>query len=864
MSVEQCLIGKRDEGKLSEEQREKLQRQYDKMVEENRRLGLPEDVIKRRLEEAISQKEAIKLMTKNRKIQHLRAVKRMKHIQSEWVAVARKNKYRNTKIVKEFHNSILDLDQTDIAKHSDFSNHASLVDMEFSQELIPLLDRAIREAKQAGITDVKTILDIQSDLTKPTQHQAIKDFLQAVQKKRLDIAYRMRARGAEIFPQDDYSPQNWNRDAIIDRQDEFLNDLIASFDRAKMVDRETGTMLSDEDLLGLSTFMKDSIVTQGRNQLQVGTFMGQGRSLARKHAKPKHIQLTPEGWAYMMSKYGYFNTDAQGGLAVFFDSVKSSARDLAMMEYFGPNPKATIKHMGDIFQKTLDPENADFAKWVQNETDTTAAVLYGETSVQPTGFFQRQYARFAQANRKLWRTLVAFQGIQDVTSRPFHQWAKTVQNDLSSRDFIEGFRFMRDHQHRPEVREAFADLGIVTEAVAENHHNVIRWMGPDAVTGKQKVLSVMAWLPDWNSKLTERLSGAEAAASRFRAVDFMIPMVGLGRLLSKGKTLKDLPDGVQRIILKHMNEADWNKLVGMDLLEYERKVFGKSYLATNRKVYEHMLKTTGDEAEAHRMRMAFQGIVNEMADGTQPGMSLGTQYQVFSRLGGHKDWWWREFIQKESMMFLSWGLNHYFRTQRRLWISKGMNAKTKAAHTALLLSGGIVSGTVYQTMLDILSGRETFFLDGDGWDTEQQNDWLLRQVLLEKSGLLPIFGDLLAKTAGAGVMTGYGGFESAVGSTLIGAGRGMTLDVGLSLANEVVGSALDEERDFSAGKAVQKVTQPLTPQHLFYTRIAWERLILDGMTELFGDDEYLEKKTENAERYGRPYREGFEPGALYE
>lgn len=127
--------------------------------------------------------------------------------------------------------------------------------------------------------------------------------------------------------------------------EEWRADRIAGLDREAMIDRRTGLPLSDAALEMILQDAHEQIRTDGWFKRKPGG-VGSGM-MASRHGDPRvFIAKDYASWKAYNDKYG------RGSLFdAMNDHIKSMASDTAALEIFGPNPSATIKWLKDLIEQ---------------------------------------------------------------------------------------------------------------------------------------------------------------------------------------------------------------------------------------------------------------------------------------------------------------------------------------------------------------------------------------------------------------------------------------------------------------------------------------------------------------------------------
>lgn len=181
-----------------------------------------------------------------------------------------------------------------------------------------------------------------------TGNASARELAQAWREATDYLRRRANAAGANIGRLEDWGvPQGWDAQKVADAGFEaFYRDVAPELDRARIVDRDSGAPLEDDEFKALMRDIFDTISSDGwagrtpgqRGQGALAKRLGQERILHFKNA---------DGWLRVAEKYG----TADGVFDAMMKHVDFMARDIALLEIFGPDPAGTVKFIGDAIEK---------------------------------------------------------------------------------------------------------------------------------------------------------------------------------------------------------------------------------------------------------------------------------------------------------------------------------------------------------------------------------------------------------------------------------------------------------------------------------------------------------------------------------
>lgn len=143
-------------------------------------------------------------------------------------------------------------------------------------------------------------------------------------------------------------PHHWDGVKVgLRSSDEFIADIAGALDRSKMIDRNTGEPMSDFALEAMLRDTYETIVSEGTAGKEASAVIG-GKSFANRRQDHRVLHFAkPDDWMALNEKYGA--GDPYGAMMHHIDSM---SRDIAAMQILGPNPAATVRWMQDLIGKT--------------------------------------------------------------------------------------------------------------------------------------------------------------------------------------------------------------------------------------------------------------------------------------------------------------------------------------------------------------------------------------------------------------------------------------------------------------------------------------------------------------------------------
>jgi hypothetical protein len=585
-----------------------------------------------------------------------------------------------------------------------------------------------------------------------------------------------------------------------------------------LLDREQyvkpdGTLMGDSEVIGVLKSAWQTLTEGGANKTDPGQFKGVGAAANR--GSDHRVLHFADGDAWM----AYMKDFGEGSL---YDSmighVGKMARDIGMVEDWGPNAAQTFRVMADMAERT-DGAGTLKSRSAGNTPQAYWDILSGTTGMPEN----RVVARVGQDLRNV--QTAAKLGGAVITSMTD---AATIATTLRFNK-LPYFEMLRNigQQFDKDTRRFLQAHGVIGEALASSLN---RWTG-DHLT----------------HSLSGRVAGAvmkvslmNAWSDGLRAAFSQTMMGGLARMAKKDWAKLDGWD--QYLLARHgITEADWaivrqatpDKLNGYEMLTAE------SVRATGadgaQQVASKILGFVIDEAQ-------FAVINPDMATraiATGGGMQAGT-------LKGEA---MRSFAQFKSfpiaMMTRHW--------RRIVETPQGLEGAPRGfgAHSA---AGGVANRTAVFAALGVTSMllgagvlQVKALLQGkDPYDATEEKFWMRAMA---QGGGLGYFGDLIFKdpTEQRGNTV-----EQTIGTVLgpvAGSVAGLVGDLGVVNAWE---AAKGKDTHFGA-EGVRWLNAQVPGQSLWWTRPAYEHWFLHSAQEMLNPG-YLARMQQRAQKdWGQDY-----------
>lgn len=603
----------------------------------------------------------------------------------------------------------------------------------------------------------------------------------------------------------------------LENREAWVNTIAPLLDRSRYVDPETGNLLGDDQYIQMLNGMYDTLITNG-NVEEYGSRVA-GRTGGRANRGMKHRTIhfkDADSYLKYESKFGRHNV-----MNTIVGHVNSVARDIALLESFGPNPNKTVDTLirtaeadKEAARKTLDTKDV-FFKYADAHgalgvtTREMWNVLNGNSDI-PAGtgvvadFFQG--ARNLQVAGKLGGAFIS--SLSDVGTY-FVAMATNLRKTVFDAPISIARVFSREDQ------EFAARAGMLADAASAA---LCRWGDEYVGSGWTQVAA----------NLTMRLSLLDGWTNGIRGVFSLNMMAATGKL-AKSKAWEQLDD-FDRMLLENngVTEKDWQVYRLANLERYKGVDFlSRHSLAT---IDEATLKENGltrqDVQEATTNLITH--INSEMMYASlDPSLSTRTAQSRGAQKGTVTGEFWRSF-----MLFKSFPFDMMTRHFRRFEMLRNEGY----TQGAVAYAASIITST---TMLGALSLMATSLLQGkDFQDATALKFW---GNAMMKGGGLGVFGDML-----------YNGIfeENAYGSpnvvNFLGpiAGTAMqTWDVAWSALGE---ATFDDDTKVGA-KALRLVRGNTPFVNIWYVKNVLDHAVLNDLNEFLSPG-YLRRQEQRAQR----------------
>lgn len=586
-------------------------------------------------------------------------------------------------------------------------------------------------------------------------------------------------------------------------------DILPMLDLGRMLDHETGEMLTPRRLNSLLRETYDSIITSGWDDRTLG---GRGNGAMARRREQHRFLIFRDADQWLQYQQAFGAGDTKGAPEAMFDvmmgHMDAMARDIAAMEILGPDPDATVRWLSDMLKKAAATDALPEGRVV---TADSRAAFADYTMRNMYGLFTGELNR--PVNAQMARTFSALRAIQ--TSAKLGSAQITAITDIgfqaTTRDF----------------------LGLPVAKVIGDY---IAWMAPKVKAG-EKAIAIRAGLlaeetasrlsalsryqdefnaPAWARRLADGVLRASGLSRWTQVGKWLFGMDMFGQLADNaGRAFADIDEGLRLSLRRHgISPADWDAI--RQVAAYEHG--GVRWLRPDDVRTSALL----DAGEAERLSDLLLEMVQTETRYAVPDAGLRARAIT---TGDARPGTWGGELWRSMMQFKAFPVSILFTHITRAVHGDGMFNRSEYA-AKLFISTTLMGMLAHQTT-QLLTGR----------DPAPMDDWRTWAAAAAKGGGAGILGDFLF----ADQNRYGGGLAATLSGPLLGSVEGLAKLTWGNIQNAADG------KDSNLGRELVRFARSNTPgSSLWYARAAFDR-VLWGNLQRWVDPDY-EQAIERMER----------------
>lgn len=637
------------------------------------------------------------------------------------------------------------------------------------------------------------------------------------------------ANGGNIGRLDDWGmPQHHSQLLVAQAgKDAWIDYVMPKLDRARYVD-DLGQAWSDPQLRDFLGKAWETIATNGIANLAPGRSTGIGKR-ANRHAESRQIHFKNAE-----SVIEYWQQFGEKSLVEIIDGhIEVMARDIALLEKFGPNPDITYRTLRDqamIDAAKTDPTKTETAKKAAEKLDTLYNAASGKTKPTSNPTFSNIMDGIASLNvagklggaviPSLFGDKVLFEAVSHLNNIPAMQRWQTELSLLNPANAADRRMLLRQGLMLDYLRgglNRFADNLGVNDAGGG-------WSaGFKNVTGKF-------------ANAVMRMSGMNAINEIRKGAFGLTLMDAIGHEISVGKAFKDLDKSDVRALRTFgVSESDWKV---WQLAKLEDMGTGNSTTLTPEAIAKisdadlAAAKLTPESRQAAIVKLL--GVVNTETEFaiTTPGLKERAQLFGGAERGTVKGEIWRAAMQFKSF---PWA---FFQRSMDL-VANANGPAGKALMVSYLLTATTAAGAMILQTREVLSGKDPAKMMDDKW----YKFWI-RAFL--QGGAIGIYGDFINSVNQT--RYGTGPLEVFAGPTI-----GPLLELGVVQPLNAIKAAAEGKETHLGAQTLQDLKGFLPFNNLWYSKAAIDHLVWQRVMESLSPGYLGSIRSKTMKEYGQDW-----------
>lgn len=499
---------------------------------------------------------------------------------------------------------------------------------------------------------------------------------------------RFNAAGGDVGKLDyGYLPQAHDQVRVMAAgADRWAGEVLPLVDRGRYL-REDGARMTDAEVLDVLRGAWESIATDGANKRAPGASAGTG-ARANRGSESREIHFA-DGEAYLAYK-------AQFGVGSMYDAmighIGGLARDIGLVERYGPNPEAQMRVQFDLAQRA----DGDGARVFGNRADTYWKLLNGQAGTP-------QSARIAMVGQHV-RNVETFGKLQGAVLSSI--------TDLGTYAVTLGF-------NRMPIFEGFANVG------KSASKETVEFMNTHGMLAESMISDLNRWAGEnvaqsWSGRIanaTMRLSLMNAWTDTMRRGFQLTHMQAIGRMREKAWTALDAGDR-GRLEAHGLTADDWALIQRAEPVQHRGADF----------VTPDAIYATGDP-QAGQVVAKYLGMLQDESEFAVVNPDMATR--AITTFGASQAGTFPGELARAVMQFKSFPIAMLSRHWRRMLDQPG-TVDRLAYGGALMASLTMLGAIAFQTK-QMVSGK-------DPVDMTTAKFWTRAAA---QGGALGFYGDLL-------------------------------------------------------------------------------------------------------------------------
>ena len=768
MSFKDCILGKIEAGLVNASKAKGLISKFDKLTERYKAMGRPEDAAMIAAEE-ILKTEALRIEQKHRNLR-THALKQAQ-LNDKFNAIPGPVE---KKVSDQLQNAAWRIEGVRKEAYAFVKDVADDIKVNWSggSRDFELIEKSVRHVLGERVNDADAA-KVGEAFTKTF------DYLHA----------RYKQAGGVIGKLPNYFPQVTRREALL--KSKITNEGWVKFtenllDRSKMIDEDTGLPFEPDKLHKVLGEVFENIKSNGRHDMQKLSKKGQSAMAGRGDLDQRRqesrflIFKDPNAFMEYNEKFGV----GKNGLAqAFFDHLNSMSRDIGTMEHLGPRPNAMMRFMD--YKMGAEGTAPNKRKWANAEYRVlTSSFQHGNTD-------SWWWVAFTGSQNWLRSALLGSAGLSAISDSSFIVATARV-NGLSATRAL-GNYVSALVPGSTEVKTMATRSNFIAEALGGSAIGDTRFASESMGTGFTRVLA--------NS--VNELSGLQRMTKSAQDGIALEGMATLADNISAKKGWDALEPDLRKSLQRFdVSKADWDELLATDMWDNGQAKF----VITSELRMESKSKAKIADKLDDWTFMLRQMAANEQLLATK-AVTTGALFgdgglATYSRAAGATVGLFKSFPITVMM-------SHLLPAIKRVEVK---NLRTYD-HLAMVLIGTTLMGAVPLQLKQMAQGKTPKDMD----------NFKFWKAAFFQGGGMGLFGDFF--------FGDYSRFDRSPVTEMTGPTAGLFDDIMSATKGNL--DKMSEGKDMDVGRDLFKVMKRNIPLgNLWYTRLAFERLLLDNMERL--------------------------------
>jgi len=607
------------------------------------------------------------------------------------------------------------------------------------------------------------------------------------------LRQRFNAAGGNVGKLDDWAiPQSHSAERVrVAGREQWVSDILPKLKREKYT-KEDGTLMNDAELADFLGHAWETISSGGLNKLEPGSGMGQGM-LANRGSEHRQIHFKDAD-----SYHDYWvNYGDKAFFPTLVGHVSGMARDIALVETFGPNPSLQFRTLHDMARQSGAAEPLLLK----------AQSLYDELSGVTNHAEHETFARYMQGIRNvLISAKLGSAMLSSVTDQGFLYLTGAINHIPATRLFREQLSNLNPARREDRALARRAGLGLDV-LLSEIHRFGEDGLG-SGYTGKL-------------ANLTMRASGLEAWTNANKRAFGVSMMATLGEQTRQGWNKAD-----RRILdaygIGERDLAVWQRATMEDWGNgHDAMLTPESIM----RIPDADLADLGGSPNRIRREAATKllGYILEETDAAVP--TPGVLEKTLVKQGTRKGTAEGELL-RSMFLFKSFPITVITKHWERAFSQPGTLDKLK--YSGALLASTTILGALAVQLKDLANGK----------DPEDMTTPAFIGRAITQGGGLGIYGDFL--------MSDVNRFGNSLTSTIAGPVAGSVEDL-LNLPVGNIHQAARGEETHAGAEAIRFVKGNTPMVNLWYTKAVLDHAFFHEMQEYLSPG-YLSRMRQRAKR----------------